>query len=45
LQLAEVTGGTLSVPTKPRASCFILCVHTNDCPVTTTCPVGSAFGC
>jgi len=35
LQLEEVTGGgTILVPTKPQASCFILCLPTNACPPT-----------
>ena len=35
LQLSEVTGaGTILVPSKPQASCFIQCVPTNGCPPT-----------
>jgi hypothetical protein len=35
LQLREVTGGgTILVPTKPQASCFIPCLPTNGCPPT-----------
>lgn len=35
LQLSEVTGaGTILVPTKPQASCFIQCLPTNGCPPT-----------
>jgi hypothetical protein len=44
LQLSEVSGGW-TTPTKPNASCFIQCGPTQGCPVTVTCPVGSAFGC
>jgi hypothetical protein len=42
LQLREVTGGTILVPTKPQASCFIQCVLTNNCPPTQTCPLATA---
>jgi hypothetical protein len=45
LQLAEVTGGTFTTPTKPNASCFIQCGPTMNCPVTSTCPVASAAAC
>lgn len=32
LQLGEVTGaGSLLVPTKPQASCFIQCLPTSGC--------------
>lgn len=35
LQLQEVTGGgSILVPTKPQASCFIDCTPTNGCPPT-----------
>ena len=35
LQLSAVTGaGTILVPTKPQASCFIVCLPTNGCPPT-----------
>jgi hypothetical protein len=35
LQLSEVTGaGTILVPTKPQASCFIVCLPTKGCPPT-----------
>lgn len=43
LELREVTGGTLVVWTKPQASCFIQCTPTNNCPVTQTCPLATAF--
>jgi len=33
LQLSEVNGG-YTVPTKPQASCFIVCLPTNGCPPT-----------
>lgn len=43
LQLSEVTGGgTILVPTKPQASCFIQCAPTNNCPVTPNCPLATA---
>ena len=42
LDLQEVTGGTLVVPTKPQASCFILCLPSRNCPVTHTCPLATA---
>jgi hypothetical protein len=46
LQLSEVSGGgTFTTPTKPNASCFILCLPTNGCLPTRTCPVGSAVAC
>jgi hypothetical protein len=45
LQLSEVTGGgTILVPTKPQASCFIQCV-TRNCPQTPQCPLATAVGC
>jgi hypothetical protein len=35
LQLSEVTGGgSILVPSKPQASCFIQCLPTNGCPPT-----------
>jgi hypothetical protein len=35
MQLAEVTGaGIITAPSKPQASCFILCLPTNTCPPT-----------
>jgi hypothetical protein len=35
LQLQEVTGGGLiTAPSKPQASCFIVCLPTNGCPPT-----------
>ena len=43
LQLSEVTGG-YTVPTKPQASCFILCLPSNGCPVTRDCPLAT-FNC
>ena len=43
-ELRDVAGaGTILVPTKPQASCFILCLPTNGCPPTNTCPVATAF--
>ena len=43
LQLAEVTGGgTITAPSKPQASCFILCIFTNGCPPTEKCVLQSA---
>lgn len=35
LQLQEVTGGgIITAPSKPQASCFIVCLPTNTCPPT-----------
>jgi hypothetical protein len=35
MQLGEVTGGgSILVPTKPQASCFIPCLPTDGCPPT-----------
>ena len=45
LQLSEVTGGTFTTPTKPNASCFIVCSLSNNCPPTYTCPLATAVGC
>ena len=43
LQLAEVTGGgVITAPSKPQASCFIVCVFTSDCPPTPKCVLQSA---
>jgi hypothetical protein len=42
-QLRDVAGaGTILVPTKPQASCFILCLPTNNCPPTWDCPLATA---
>jgi hypothetical protein len=43
LQLSEVSGG-YTVPTKPQASCFILCLPSNGCPVTRDYPLAT-FNC
>jgi len=43
MQLVEVNGGgTILVPSKPQASCFILCLPTNGCPPTQGCPLATA---
>jgi hypothetical protein len=43
LELAQVTGGGLiTAPSKPQASCFIVCVFTNDCRPTEKCVLLSA---
>jgi hypothetical protein len=46
LQLREVTGaGSILVPTKPQASCFIQCLPTNGCPPTADHCVLLSFNC
>lgn len=43
MQLTEVHGGgTIVVPSKPQASCFILCLPTNGCPPTRDCTLATA---
>jgi hypothetical protein len=45
LQLSAVTGaGSILVPTKPQASCFIQCLPTDGCPPTNGCPLAT-FNC
>jgi hypothetical protein len=43
MQLREVTGaGAIVVPSKPQASCFIVCLPTNGCaPTRVHCVVAS----
>jgi len=42
-ELRVVAGaGTILVPTKPQASCFIQCTPTNGCVPTNTCPLATA---
>jgi hypothetical protein len=43
-QLPHVVGGSILVPTKPQASCFIMCQLTDGCLPTQTCPADT-FGC